>query len=60
MVGPTHRPCTKGLWMWSTPVERRAPDGSKYHLVRAFDFDVVIPTACNITAPALVTYCTDS
>ena len=32
-VGPTHRPCTKGLWMWSTPVERRAPDGSKYHLV---------------------------
>ncbi|BDA47092.1 Guanylate-binding protein 1 [Coccomyxa sp. Obi] len=32
-VGPTHRPCTKGLWMWSTPVERQAPDGSKYHLV---------------------------
>ena len=24
-VGPTHRPCTKGLWMWSTPVEQRAP-----------------------------------
>lgn len=32
-VGPTHRPCTKGLWMWSAPVERTAPDGSKYSLV---------------------------
>lgn len=32
-VGPTHRPCTKGLWMWSAPVERNSPDGSKYHLV---------------------------
>lgn len=33
MVGPTHRPCTKGLWMWSAPVERTAPDGSRYSLV---------------------------
>ncbi|KAK9798122.1 hypothetical protein WJX73_001407 [Symbiochloris irregularis] len=32
-VASTHRPCTKGLWMWSTPVERRNPDGSTYHLV---------------------------
>lgn len=32
-VAPTHRPCTKGLWMWSTPVERRGADGSKYSLV---------------------------
>ncbi|KAK9918012.1 hypothetical protein WJX75_000546 [Coccomyxa subellipsoidea] len=32
-VGPTHRPCTKGLWMWSTPVEQQAPDGSRFHLV---------------------------
>jgi len=32
-VGPTHRPCTKGLWMWSAPVQRTAPDGSKYSLV---------------------------
>ena len=32
-VGPTHRPCTKGLWMWSAPVERAAADGSKYSLV---------------------------
>ncbi len=32
-VGPTHRPCTKGLWMWSAPVERAAPDGSKYSMV---------------------------
>lgn len=21
-VGPTHRPCTKGLWMWSEPQPR--------------------------------------
>ena len=33
VVAPTHRPCTKGLWMWSTPVERKNADGSKYHLV---------------------------
>ena len=33
VVGPTHRPCTKGLWMWSAPVERVGPDGSKYNLV---------------------------
>jgi hypothetical protein len=34
VVAPTHRPCTKGLWMWSHPVARQSPDGSKYHLVR--------------------------
>jgi hypothetical protein len=45
-VGPTHRPCTKGLWMWSTPVERRAPDGSKYHLVRA-------PLQCSLFSHSL-------
>lgn len=33
VVAPTHRPCTKGLWMWNTPVERVNADGSKYHLV---------------------------
>lgn len=32
-VGPTHRPCTKGLWVWSAPVKRTAPDGSSYSLV---------------------------
>ncbi|KAL4431144.1 hypothetical protein ABPG75_006400 [Micractinium tetrahymenae] len=32
-VAPTHRPCTKGLWMWSSPVERRGADGSRYSLV---------------------------
>lgn len=34
VVAPTHRPCTKGLWMWSAPVERVHPDGSKHYLVR--------------------------
>lgn len=28
-VGPTQRPCTKGLWMWSQPIPQTAPDGSK-------------------------------
>lgn len=32
-VAPSVRPCTKGLWMWSTPIERTTPDGIKYHLV---------------------------
>ncbi|KAG2488736.1 hypothetical protein HYH03_012735 [Edaphochlamys debaryana] len=32
-VGATHRPCTKGLWMWSSPQRMTAPDGSAYHLV---------------------------
>lgn len=27
-VAPTHRPCTKGLWMWSTPVQRTGPSGN--------------------------------
>ena len=33
VVAPTHRPCTKGLWMWSAPVQRVGADGSKHHLV---------------------------
>jgi hypothetical protein len=30
----SHRPCTKGLWIWSQPIERVGPDGQPYHLVR--------------------------
>lgn len=33
-VGSTHRPCTKGVHMWSHPLKREAEDGSAYHLVR--------------------------
>ena len=29
----THKPCTKGLWLWSKPIERVLPDGTKMHLV---------------------------
>jgi hypothetical protein len=36
VVAPTHRPCTKGLWMWSSPVERTGPDGSKHYLVCSY------------------------
>ena len=42
-VAPTIRPVTKGLWMWSAPVERTLPDGSKYHLVRLIS--IPLPTA---------------
>jgi hypothetical protein len=29
----SHRPCTKGLWIWSRPVRLVGPDGQPYHLV---------------------------
>ncbi|KAL3851355.1 hypothetical protein ACJIZ3_013237 [Penstemon smallii] len=32
-VASTHRPCTKGLWMWSTPLRRTALDGTEYSLL---------------------------
>lgn len=32
-VAPTHRPCTKGLWIWSAPIRRTALDGSSYSLI---------------------------
>ncbi|KAE9597202.1 hypothetical protein Lal_00007593 [Lupinus albus] len=32
-VAPTHRPCTKGLWMWSMPLKRTALDGTEYNLL---------------------------
>eukprot|EP00658_Telonema_sp_P-2_P081809 TRINITY_DN8486_c0_g2_i4.p1 TRINITY_DN8486_c0_g2~~TRINITY_DN8486_c0_g2_i4.p1 ORF type:complete len:394 (+),score=122.08 TRINITY_DN8486_c0_g2_i4:102-1283(+) len=33
VVGPTHRPCTKGIWLWSAPLPRVAPDGTEYHVL---------------------------
>ena len=33
VVGPTHRPCTKGIWLWSSPLEMTAIDGSKYSML---------------------------
>lgn len=32
-VASTHRPCTKGLWLWSTPLKRTALDGTEYNLI---------------------------
>ncbi|KAL3133524.1 hypothetical protein ABBQ38_007377 [Trebouxia sp. C0009 RCD-2024] len=32
-VAPSVRPCTKGLWMWSSPIARKNADGSQYQLV---------------------------
>ena len=32
-VGPTVRPCTKGLWIWSAPIPTRTPAGEEYHLI---------------------------
>ena len=52
-VASTHRPCTKGLWMWSTPVERQSSDGSKYHLV---GLQALVQTA-TIALPGLQRHC---
>lgn len=32
-VASTHRPCTKGLWLWSAPIRRTSLDGSEYSLL---------------------------
>jgi len=32
-VASTHRPCTKGLWLWCTPLKRTALDGTEYNLL---------------------------
>lgn len=32
-VASTHRPCTKGLWLWSSPIKRTALDGTEYSLL---------------------------
>ena len=32
-VSPSHRPCTKGLWLWSSPLPTTDTDGRPYHLV---------------------------
>lgn len=32
-VASTHRPCTKGLWLWSTPLKRTALDETDYNLL---------------------------
>ncbi|KAG1678206.1 hypothetical protein FOA52_016143 [Chlamydomonas sp. UWO 241] len=32
-VASTHKPCTKGLWLWSKPFERTMPGGKKMHLL---------------------------
>ncbi|CAO2824368.1 unnamed protein product [Amaranthus hypochondriacus] len=32
-VESTHRPCTKGLWLWSSPLKRTSLDGTEYNLI---------------------------
>ncbi|XP_055807235.1 uncharacterized protein LOC129875986 [Solanum dulcamara] len=32
-VAATHRPCTKGIWLWSAPLRRTALDGTEYNLL---------------------------
>ncbi|KAK4723657.1 hypothetical protein R3W88_026436 [Solanum pinnatisectum] len=32
-VAATHRPCTKGIWLWSSPLRRTALDGTEYNLL---------------------------
>jgi len=52
-VASTHRPCTKGLWMWSAPIKRTALDGTEYNLllldsegIDAYDQTVRCDTFC--------------
>lgn len=32
-VAATHRPCTKGIWLWSAPLKRTALDGTECNLL---------------------------
>ncbi|ESQ39741.1 hypothetical protein EUTSA_v10000755mg [Eutrema salsugineum] len=32
-VASTHKPCTKGLWLWSSPIKQKALDGTDYNLL---------------------------
>lgn len=32
-VGPTINPCTKGVWMWSKPLEGMTPDGEPINVI---------------------------
>ena len=32
-MAATHRPCTKGIWLWSSPLRRTALDGTEYNLL---------------------------
>jgi hypothetical protein len=34
-IGSTTRPCTKGLWMWSSPQRHADKDDNVYHIVCA-------------------------
>ena len=34
-VAATHKPCTKGLHVWSKPIQRTTADGKKMNVVRA-------------------------
>lgn len=43
----SHRPCTKGLWIWSKPFKRVGPDGNPYHLVRSQTKQASVTYACS-------------
>lgn len=32
-VGPTVNPCTKGLWIWGTPIKGYSPDGEPMNIL---------------------------
>ena len=32
-VGPTVNPCTKGLWIWGTPLKGTQPDGTSINIL---------------------------
>ncbi len=61
MASEAIRALPAGLWMWSTPIERTSPDGSKYHLVlldtEGIDaYDQVRSQHCNVQMHDILTF----
>lgn len=65
-MASTHRPCTKGLWLWSTPLKRTAIDGTEYNLllldsegIDAYDQTVgsLILVLCSVVETTLIYLC---
>jgi hypothetical protein len=56
-VSPYQRPCTKGLWIYSSPIQmpRPGPDGRKYHLVS--DHVVGVGIGCSCLSACLAFKC---
>lgn len=66
-IGSTTRPCTKGLWMWSSPQRRLDDAGKEYHIVSSRPADIhqlyiterqKMPTCFGLIQPHTMPLCT--